>query len=182
MASIAKFDTWQNTSGVNMGTVVQVKHHYWNTVSTYTARNWTEVTDSYFEIVTKVTNSKIDMFHSGHLYKQGSTQGYGLQFARVIPNQIDLWNPYSVWGGTGHGGYADGAAGCSIHYTDDPLVPAGTKLGYVMKVWKNLGQGYISFNSNGAWGGIVNAASSQNPSQVGYNTANGIIITEIAPN
>lgn len=181
MASIAKFDTWQNTSGVNMGTVVQMKHHYWRNVSTYTAQNWTEVDGSYFEIVTKVTNSKIHMYHSGHLYKQGSTNGFGLQFARVIPNQIDLWNPYTTWGGTGHDSYASGAAGCSIQYTDTPMVPAGTKLGYVMKVWKYSGTGSITFNWSGSWGGL-NAASSQNPSNVGYQTANGIIITEIAPN
>lgn len=184
MASIAKFDTWQTTSGVNMGTVVQVQHHFWHKVSSHSAQNWTEVPGSYFEIVTKVTNSRIHLYYSGHAYKSGSTDGFGIQIARILPNHIDLWNPFSTWAAGGHDAFPNGCAASSIQYTDTPLVPAGTKLAYVLKVWKYAGNGSITFNWESdiaRWGGALNTASAQNPSNAGYTVANGIVATEIAP-
>lgn len=62
MASVLKFDQWQNSAGTQFGTVLQVKRTFTNATGSISAGNWTDVPGLTVTITPSSTSSKILIF------------------------------------------------------------------------------------------------------------------------
>lgn len=59
MASVIKFDQWQTSAGVAVGTILQVKRTFTNTPGSMAAGDWTNITGLSVSITPTSTSSKI---------------------------------------------------------------------------------------------------------------------------
>lgn len=78
MASIAKFDTWQNSAGVAYGTVLQVVHFTF-TGSSGTSSTTMVASGRYVDITPKFANSKIVVMFSGTDYISAQAGAYQIR-------------------------------------------------------------------------------------------------------
>jgi hypothetical protein len=151
MASVVKFDVWQNTAGAQYSSVIQAQFTSWSGVQSMTTTySYQPITSGVLTITPLYTNSKFMVMPIIQGYVSG-VSGFNIGIRRTVSGvstQIvgkDGSNG-DMWAGTGNG-FGTNSYTISRNVLDSPGVAAGTPITYQLLygIW-SAGTAYVNYS------------------------------------